>query len=95
MAGDERFLTFIILQAMGSLVEVSMPQNGIDAEGICALAKAFSKNTNLEVRTYLLYPIVDNDTSLTLLFSALTSMTTPSLRWVQSPWPKCYPTCRN
>ena len=39
----------LYVQAMGSLVRVSMPQNGIDAEGICALANAFRKNPNLEV----------------------------------------------
>ena len=39
----------MFVQVMGSLVRVSMPQNGIDAEGVCALAKAFSKNPNLEV----------------------------------------------
>ena len=37
------------LQVMGSLVKVSMPQNGINAEGICALASCFSHNPNLEV----------------------------------------------
>ena len=34
---------------LGSLVEVSMPQNGINKEGISALATAFEKNTNLTV----------------------------------------------
>ena len=39
---------FSWLKAIGSLVQVSMPQNGIESDGICALAKAFSKNPNLE-----------------------------------------------
>ena len=34
---------------MGSLVQVSMPQNGINSEGICVLASAFKNNSNLEV----------------------------------------------
>lgn len=49
-----QFMTDIILwfQTIGTLVCVSMPQNGINSEGICALAKAFSKNTKLEVRIW-------------------------------------------
>jgi len=39
----------VCVQVMGSLVRVSMPQNGINAEGICALAHSFSHNPNLEV----------------------------------------------
>ncbi len=40
---------WMCFKVMGSLVSVSMPQNGINAEGICALANAFSHNPNLEV----------------------------------------------
>jgi len=32
---------------MGSLEEVSMPQNGINPKGIAALADAFAQNPNL------------------------------------------------
>ena len=39
-----------LLQIMGSLLHISMPQNGITSDGICALAKAFSSNPNLEVK---------------------------------------------
>lgn len=39
-------------KAMGSLVQVSMPQNGIDSDGICALASAFKHNPDLEVRVH-------------------------------------------
>ena len=35
------------MQAMGSLEEVRMPQNGIYHEGITALAEAFAHNKNL------------------------------------------------
>lgn len=38
------------VQTLGTLVQVSMPQNGINADGVRALAKAFSKNPNLEVQ---------------------------------------------
>lgn len=34
---------------LSSLLEVSMPQNGINQEGISALATAFAKNTQLKV----------------------------------------------
>jgi Ran GTPase-activating protein (RanGAP) involved in mRNA processing and transport len=34
---------------MGSLVKVSMTQNGINSDGVCALASAFKNNPNLEV----------------------------------------------
>ena len=34
---------------MGSLEEVAMPQNGINHEGITALADAFASNTNLRI----------------------------------------------
>ncbi len=37
-------------QTLGTLVQVSMPQNGINSDGVRALAKAFSKNPNLEVQ---------------------------------------------
>ena len=37
-----------VFEILGSLVEVSMPQNGIAHEGICALAAAFAKNTSLK-----------------------------------------------
>ena len=36
-------------QTLGSLVEVSMPQNGIYHEGIASLAEAFGNNPKLEV----------------------------------------------
>ena len=36
-----------IAQAMKSLVEVHMPQNGINHSGITALAEAFAFNTKL------------------------------------------------
>ena len=35
------------LQAMGSLEEVQMPQNGINHQGITALSQAFATNRNL------------------------------------------------
>ena len=38
-----------IFKLMGSLEEVSMPQNGIYHEGISALADAFSNNPNLRI----------------------------------------------
>lgn len=34
---------------MGSLEEVSMPQNGINHEGIAALAQAFASNPSLRI----------------------------------------------
>jgi len=34
---------------MGSLEEVSMPQNGINHQGIAALADAFASNKNLRI----------------------------------------------
>ena len=37
----------VLFQAMGSLVEVQMPQNGINKAGIAALADAFAANKNL------------------------------------------------
>ena len=37
----------IVLQAMGSLEELSMTQNGITAPGITALANAMAANKNL------------------------------------------------
>ena len=37
------------LQMVGTLVQVSMPQNGITAGGIAALAQAFGKNPNLQI----------------------------------------------
>lgn len=40
----------LILQTLGTLVHVGMPQNGIHHEGICALAKSFSKNPKMQVR---------------------------------------------
>ena len=39
----------LLLQILGSLVEVSMPQNGIYHEGISALADAFGHNHGMEV----------------------------------------------
>jgi Ran GTPase-activating protein 1 len=39
----------VVLQALGSLEEVTMPQNGIYAEGVTALAEAFAENKNLRV----------------------------------------------
>ena len=42
-------MMFFHFQVLGSLVHVSMPQNGINPDGICSLAQALSKNTNLEV----------------------------------------------
>lgn len=42
-------LNFFSFQALGSLEEVAMPQNGIYAEGITALAEAFAENKNLRV----------------------------------------------
>lgn len=39
----------ILLQLIGTLVQVSMPQNGITADGIAALARAFGKNPNLQI----------------------------------------------
>ena len=39
---------------LGSLQEVTMPQNGINKEGIAALASAFAKNTHLRVSVPLL-----------------------------------------
>ena len=36
-------------QAMGTLVEVSMPQNGITHTGITALSEALSFNRNLQI----------------------------------------------
>ena len=50
------FLCFLILsihQEIGSLEEVVMFQNGINADGISALASAFSHNKGLRVRAYL------------------------------------------
>ena len=38
-----------VFETVGSLREVSMPQNGIDCEGISALAAAFAKNPHLRV----------------------------------------------
>lgn len=38
---------------LGSLLEVSMPQNGINQAGIGALASAFAKNTGLRVSSLL------------------------------------------
>ena len=38
-----------MLQLMGSLEEVAMPQNGINHEGITALSDAFASNTNLRI----------------------------------------------
>lgn len=38
---------------LSSLLEVSMPQNGITKEGIGALATAFAKNTQLHVSQLL------------------------------------------
>lgn len=40
----------LILQTLGTLIHVGMPQNGIHHEGICALAKSFSKNPKMQVR---------------------------------------------
>ena len=40
---------FILTQAMGSLEELQMPQNGILHEGITALADALASNTNLRL----------------------------------------------
>ena len=40
---------FIVTQAMGSLEELQMPQNGILHEGITALADALASNTNLRL----------------------------------------------
>ncbi len=39
---------------LDSLIEVSLPQNGIYHEGISALAQAFGNNKNLEVIDYCL-----------------------------------------
>ncbi len=36
-------------KALGSLVHISMPQNGIALDGIRALASSFSSNPNLQV----------------------------------------------
>ena len=41
--------TFIVLQTIGTLEEVQMPQNGILHEGVAALAEAFKSNPNLKV----------------------------------------------
>ena len=43
---------------LSSLLEVSMPQNGINQEGISALATAFAKNTQLRVSFISLGPWV-------------------------------------
>lgn len=43
---------------LSSLLEVSMPQNGITQEGISALATAFAKNTQLRVSFSSLGPLV-------------------------------------
>ena len=42
---------YFFLQTLGSLVEVSMPQNGIYMEGIAVLADAFRNNPNLQVHS--------------------------------------------
>jgi len=39
-----------VFETLGTLVNVGMPQNGIHHEGVCALAKAFSKNPKMQVR---------------------------------------------
>lgn len=41
---------------LSSLLEVSMPQNGINKEGISALATALAKNTQLRVSSSALAP---------------------------------------
>lgn len=41
--------TLFTFQALGSLEEVAMPQNGIYADGIAVLAEAFAENKNLRV----------------------------------------------
>ena len=38
-----------VFAQLGSLREVAMPQNGINKDGISALASAFAKNTELRV----------------------------------------------
>lgn len=38
-----------ILQTLGSLEEITMPQNGIRPEGVLSLAEAFKENKNLKV----------------------------------------------
>ncbi|KAL4230322.1 Ran GTPase-activating protein 1 [Mactra antiquata] len=38
-----------VFKLMGSLIEVAMPQNGINHEGITALSEAFEHNTNLRI----------------------------------------------
>ena len=39
----------MVLQTLGTLVHVSMTQNGINHPGITALARALAKNPNMEV----------------------------------------------
>ena len=39
----------IFYQTIGSLEEISMPQNGINHAGVAALAKSFKANTGLKV----------------------------------------------
>ena len=54
------FLCFLILsirQEIGSLEEVVMFQNGINADGISALASAFSHNKGLRVRVTSSFPV--------------------------------------
>lgn len=41
---------FCYTKTMGSLIQVSMPQNGISQEGVSALSRAFNRNPNLEVQ---------------------------------------------
>ncbi len=40
---------WLLIQAIGTLEHVSMPQNGICKEGIMALARAFGNNPQLKV----------------------------------------------
>ena len=39
----------LILQTIGTLVEIQMPQNGIQFEGVAALAGSIKSNHNLKV----------------------------------------------
>lgn len=39
----------ILFQILGSLEEITMPQNGIRPDGVAELAAAFQENKNLKV----------------------------------------------
>lgn len=49
MSSNSLFYIYVLLQIIGTLEEVHMPQNGINHPGITALAQAFAINSLLKV----------------------------------------------